>query len=344
MGCRAVGRSNLGRPHHAGRGQAGLGNAAQPAGKPRGEAGRVGRPGRRFATGGRGIHRGERPGQDRLLRHRGPGSADRRDRRRALSADFRGDGLGVVADSRPEDPRRRAGDRQFQRDRLSPGRDRRRDRREGPLHPRRRGLGRQAGEDLRPDLFPRHGGFHAGGPLYDHRFGRLALGGRVAEARRRQDRIHLARRPHDPPRARSDRQDRPLLRQDRLPERLEARLGDLHALSLHRHRKRTRQPPGVLAGPPRPESRIEVVADPWAGLPQGTGPAQPQRAGLDLARQVQPLGGGGRHRRRRPPAGQRPLADPRRRQDAAGHDHCRQRARRPPCRSASTFPACGGWC
>ena len=55
--------------------------------------------------------------------------------------------------------------------------------------------------------------------------------------------------------------------------------------------KRTRQPPGVLAGPPRPESRIEVAADPRADLPQGTGPAQPQRAGLDLARQVQPLGG-----------------------------------------------------
>ena len=106
---------DLGRPHHAGHGQAGLGNAAQPAGKPRGEAGRMGRPGRWFATGGRGIHRGERPGQDRLFRHRGPGSADRRDRRRALSADFRGHGLGVVADPRQEDSRRRAGDRQFQR-------------------------------------------------------------------------------------------------------------------------------------------------------------------------------------------------------------------------------------
>ena len=95
---------------------------------------------------------------------------------------------------------------------------------EGPLHPRRPGLGRQAGEDLRPDLFPRHGGLHAGVPLYDRRFGRLALGGRLAEAQRRQDRFHLARRPHDPPRARSDRQDRPLLRQDRLPERFETRL------------------------------------------------------------------------------------------------------------------------
>ena len=63
--------------------------------------------------------------------------------------------------------------------------------------------------------------------------------------------------------------------------------------------KGTCQPPGVLAGPPRPESRIEVVANPWAGLPQGTGPAQPQRVGMDLARQVQPLGGDGRHRRRR---------------------------------------------
>ena len=119
----AVGHRDLGRPHHAGRGQAGLGDAAKAAGKPRGEAGRVGRPGRRFATGGRGIHRGERPGQDRLFRRRDPGSADRRDRRRALSADFRGDGLGVVADPRQEDSRRRAGDRQFQRHRLSPGRD-----------------------------------------------------------------------------------------------------------------------------------------------------------------------------------------------------------------------------
>ena len=158
-----------------------------------------------------------------------------------------------------------------------------------------------------------------------------------------QDRIHHARRPQDPPRARSNRQDRSLLRQDRLPQRFETRLGDLHALSLHRHRKRARQPPGVLAGPPRPESRIEVVADPRAGLPQGTGPAQPQRVGLDLARQVQPLGGSGRHRRRRPPVGQRPLADSRRRQDVAGHGHRRQRQGRHG-RSSSTFPACGGWC
>ena len=58
---------------------------------------------------------------------------------------------------------------------------------EGPLYPRRPdpGLGRQAGEDFRPDLFPRHGGLHAGVPLYDRRFGRLALGGRLAEAQRR---------------------------------------------------------------------------------------------------------------------------------------------------------------
>ncbi len=93
---------DLGRPYHVGHGQTGLGGAAQPAGKSHSEAGRVGRSGRRFAVGGRGIHRGERPGQDRLLGHRDPRSADRRDRGRAISADFRGDGLGVVADSRPE--------------------------------------------------------------------------------------------------------------------------------------------------------------------------------------------------------------------------------------------------
>ena len=122
LGCRAIGRRELDGPHHAGHGQAGLGNAAKPAGKPRGEAGRVGRPGRRFATGGRGIHRGERPGEDRLLRRRGVGSPDRPDRRRALSAGIRCDGLGVVADPRQEDSRRRAGDRQFQRHRLPPGR------------------------------------------------------------------------------------------------------------------------------------------------------------------------------------------------------------------------------
>ena len=62
---------------------------------------------------------------------------------------------------------------------------------EGPFHPRRPGLGRQAGEDFWPDLFPRHGGVHAGVPLYDHRFGRFALGGRVAEARAKTRSISL---------------------------------------------------------------------------------------------------------------------------------------------------------
>ena len=102
------------------------------AGKLHGEAGRVGRPGRWFATGGRGIHRRERPGQDHLLRHRGAGNPDRPDRRRPLSAGLRGDGLGVVADPRQEGAQRRAGDRQFHRNRLSRGRARRRYRHRRP--------------------------------------------------------------------------------------------------------------------------------------------------------------------------------------------------------------------
>ena len=43
---------------------------------------------------------------------------------------------------------------------------------QGPLHPRRPGPGRRAGEDLRPDLFPRRGGQCPRAHLYDRRFGR----------------------------------------------------------------------------------------------------------------------------------------------------------------------------